>query len=87
FTAIEGDDVVIKWRQVLGGRRDDGRPYQQSGVSTLIYAGGGKFRYEEDILNMVHVLEDMRESGALAKVTPAAMPPAHPDRDFTRPGD
>ena len=85
FTAIEGDDVVIKWRQVLGGQRDDGSAYEQSGVSTLIYAGGGRFRYEEDVLNMVHVLEDMRESGALAKVTAAAMPPPHPNRDFSRP--
>ena len=47
--------------------------------------GGGKFRYEEDLLNMVHVLEDMRESGALAKVNAAAMPPKHPIRDFSRP--
>jgi hypothetical protein len=85
FIAIEGDDVVIKWRQLLGVTRPDGTPYQQSGVSTLIYAGGGKFRYEEDILNMVHVLEDMRDSGELAKVSPVAMPPKHPDRDFSRP--
>ena len=85
FVVIEGDDVVIKWRQLLGATRPDGTPYQQSGVSTLIYAGDGKFRYEEDILNMVHVLEDMRDSGELAKVSPVAMPPKHPDRDFSRP--
>ncbi len=54
-------------------------------MSTLIYAGDGKFRYEEDLLNMVHVLEDMRASGALANVKPAAMPPKHPNRDFSRP--
>ena len=87
FYAIDGDNVIIKWKQLLPGRRDDGRPWEQSGVSTLIYAGGGKFRYEEDLLNMVHVLEDMRESGALAKVKPAAMPPKHPNRDFSRPDE
>jgi ketosteroid isomerase-like protein len=86
FYAIDGDNVVIKWKQILGGTRPDGTPYQQSGVSTLVYAGNGKFRYEEDLLNMVHVLEDMRASGALEKVTPAAMPPRHPNRDFSRPG-
>jgi ketosteroid isomerase-like protein len=85
FYAIDGDNVVIKWKQVLGGTRADGSPYQQSGVSTLLYAGNGKFRYEEDLLNMVHVLEDMRTSGALEKVTPAAMPPRRPNRDFSRP--
>jgi ketosteroid isomerase-like protein len=85
FYAIDGDNVVIKWKQVLGGARADGSRYEQSGVSTLIYAGDGKFRYEEDLLNMVHVLEDMRESGALANVKPAAMPPKHPNRDFSRP--
>ena len=43
----------------------------------------GKFRYEEDLLNMVHVLEDMRESKC--KVPDVAMPPKHPNRDFSRP--
>jgi ketosteroid isomerase-like protein len=84
FTAIDGDVVVVKWKQVLPGTRADGSPFQQSGVSTLIYAGDGKFEYEEDLLNMVHVLEDMRESGALAKVADVAMPPRNPNRDFSR---
>ena len=35
FYAIDGDNVIIKWKQVLPGRRADGRPYEQSGVSTL----------------------------------------------------
>jgi ketosteroid isomerase-like protein len=85
FYAIDGDNVVIKWKQLLGVTRPDGRAYEQSGVSTLIYAGDGKFCYEEDILNMVHVLEDMRESGVIEAVTPKAMPPRHPNRDFSRP--
>src|SRR5437016_3041974 len=55
FYAINGDNVIIKWTQQLPGKRADGRPYEQSGVSTLVYAGNGKFRYEEDLLNMVHV--------------------------------
>ena len=39
--------------------RTDGTPYRQSGYSRLIYAGDGKFSYEEDAYNMVHVLEDI----------------------------
>ena len=43
--AIEGDDVITVWSQVLPGQRDDGTPYQQTGVSMLRYAGEGKFSY------------------------------------------
>jgi ketosteroid isomerase-like protein len=83
FTAIDGDNVVVKWTQVLPGTREDGTPYVQSGCSTLVYAGDGKFCYEEDLLNMVHVLEDMRASKV--PVPDVAMPPRHPNRDFSRP--
>ncbi len=78
-----GDLAIVKWTQVSPGQRADGRPYVQSGCSTLVYAGDGKFGYEEDLLNMVHVLEDMRESKV--KVPDVAMPPRHPNRDFSRP--
>ena len=83
FYAIEGDNVLIKWKQLLPGKRENGRNWEQSGVSTLIYAGNGKFRYEEDLLNMVHVFEDMKASKC--KVPAVAVPPAHPNRDFSRP--
>jgi ketosteroid isomerase-like protein len=83
FTAIDGDNVVVKWTQVLPGARADGTPYTQSGCSTLVYAGDGRFCYEEDLLNMVHVLEDMRASEC--SVRDVAMPPRHPNRDFSRP--
>ena len=83
FYAIEGDNVLVKWKQILPGQRDDGRPYEQSGVSTLIYAGDGKFRYEEDLLNMVHVFEDMKASKC--KVPNVAVPPKDINRDFSRP--
>ena len=54
---VDGDEVVIKYRQVLPGGR------QQSGYTTLLYAGGGRFRYEEDVLNMAHVMEDLAAIG------------------------
>ena len=78
FTAIDGDNVVVKWRQILPSG------HEQSGVSTLVYAGDGKFRYEEDILNMGHVNEDLRASGW--RPPPGfSFPPSTPDRDFSVP--
>lgn len=82
FTAIVGDTVAVKWTQIVPAA--DGRRFEQSGYSTLHYAGGGRFDYEEDLLNMAHVLEDLKEAGW----RPGAgfvMPPASPDRDWSRP--
>jgi hypothetical protein len=84
FVAIDGDNVVIKWLQLLPGTRPDGTRYRQSGISTLIYAGDGKFRYEEDLLNMAHVLEDLKASGWRPGKGFNA-PPRDPNRDFSRP--
>jgi hypothetical protein len=84
FYAIDGDNVVVKWQQILPGQRADGTRYMQSGYSTLIYAGDGKFCYEEDLLNMAHFFEDMQESGWTAPAS-MGMPPRHPNRDFSRP--
>ncbi len=78
FTAVDGDNVIIKWTQVMpNGRR-------QSGYSRLLYASDGKFSYEEDQLNMVHVLDDMRTIGwrPPANFVP---PPTEPNRDFSVP--
>jgi ketosteroid isomerase-like protein len=81
FTAIEGDNVVIKWTQVMPRLRSDGTPYRQSGYSRLIYAGNGQFSYEEDAYNMVHVLEDVEASG-WQPIGSMNYPPPHPDRNF-----
>jgi ketosteroid isomerase-like protein len=79
WTSIDGDKVVVKWQNRLPGRRADGSFYDVSGISNLIYAGGGRFSYEEDHLNMVVVNEVIRESRwrPLAGFNP---PPAHPKR-------
>ncbi len=84
FFVIDGDNVVVKWWQVMPGQREDGNRYAQSGYSTLVYAGDGKFCYEEDLLNMVHVFEDMKAS----KFKPGpnlGIPPKQVNRDFSRP--
>ena len=78
YTAIEGDQVVVKWTQITPPG-SDGTRYRQSGYSTLLYAGDGKFSYEEDLLNMAHVLEDLGASGWRPGPGFTA-PPANPDR-------
>ena len=84
FTAIEGNNVVIKWTQVMPTARPDGTACTQSGYSWLIYAGQGKFCFEEDTYNMVHVLEDMAAS-AWRPTQPMNLPPEHPDRNWQPP--
>ncbi|MGP8059383.1 MAG: nuclear transport factor 2 family protein [Acidimicrobiales bacterium] len=84
FTAIEGNDVVVKWTQIIPGSRPDGTPYTQSAYSRLVYAGDGKFSYEEDTYNMVHVLEDLAASG-WQPTEPMNLPPEHPNRDWSIP--
>ena len=82
FFVIDGDTVVVKWSQVMPGTRADGSAYAQSGYSTLVYAGDGKFCYEEDLLNMVHVFEDIKESGF--RFSSDMVPVPKPNRDFSR---
>ncbi len=82
FTAIEGDHVIIKWTQIIPATKPDGSPASQSAYSHLIYAGDGKFNYEEDVYNMLHVIEDIEASG-WTPTEPMNIPPAHPNRDFS----
>ena len=63
FTAVDGDTLVTGWQNRLPGRRADGSFYEAPGISLMTYAGAGKFSREEDILNMIHVQELIRESG------------------------
>jgi ketosteroid isomerase-like protein len=62
-TMVEGDRLVARWLNRLPGRRSDGSCYEAPGYSLMIYAGDGRFSYEEDLLNMMHVNELIRESG------------------------
>jgi ketosteroid isomerase-like protein len=63
WTMVEGDRVVTRWQNRLPGQRPDGSCYEAPGISILTYAGDGRFSYEEDLLNMVHVGELIRECG------------------------
>lgn len=84
WTMVEGNRIVSFWWNRLPGTRPDGTPFQAPGVSILHYAGGGRFSYELDILNMAEVMECIGDSGW----TPSGqmhLPPEKPDRDPTPP--
>ena len=79
WLVVEGERLVAGWQNRLPGQRADGTPYEATGVSILAYAGDGLFSYEEDVLNIVHVTELIRESGW--KPGPGFQPPpARPRR-------
>ncbi|NQT72962.1 MAG: nuclear transport factor 2 family protein [Chloroflexi bacterium] len=63
WITIDGNRVIIKFWNRLPGQRADGTFYQSPGFQEIIYAGNGKFSYDEDLLNMVHVMELIGESG------------------------
>jgi len=79
WTAVDGDRVVIKWQNRLPGEQPDGSPWQVSGISSLVYAGGGRFSFEEDLLNMVAVNEVIGDSG-WRPTGPLHTPPRKPRR-------
>jgi len=81
YAVVGGDTVIVKWRQQIPGA--DGKVYEQSGCSTMVYAGKGKFRYEEDLLNMAHVMEDLAASAWKPKGGTMNLPPKHANRDFS----
>lgn len=60
--------------------------YRPSGCSRLVYAGDGRFSYEEDVYNMAHVLEDLSSSGWSPRGGTMSLPPERPNRDFSLPG-
>lgn len=61
WTVIDGNRVVNRFQNRLPGRRPDGTYYDVPGVSILEYAGNGKFSFEEDVINMVHLYEVLKE--------------------------
>jgi len=76
---VDGDCLVTGWQNRLPGCRADGTYYQAPGVSRIVYAGNGKFSFEQDLLNMQHVLELIKESGWRPR-SKANVPPHSPVR-------
>ena len=76
---VDGNRLVAAWKNRLPGQRDDGTYYEAQGISIMLYAGDGKFSYEEDLLNMAHIFQLIGECGW----TPGPkvnMPPQCPER-------
>lgn len=63
WMAFDGDYLITGWQNRLPGQRADGSLYQVPGMSRIRYAGEGKFSFEQDLINMLHMLEVMKESG------------------------
>ena len=63
WITIDGNRIIIKFWNRLPGQRADGTFYQAPGFQEIIYAGNGKFSYDEDLINMVHIMEIIEESG------------------------
>jgi hypothetical protein len=84
WTMVDGDRIVSFWFNRLPGARPDGTPYQAPAFSILHYAGGGKFDYELDLMNIVEVTEVLGESG-WSPGEGFRFPDPDPDRDPTPP--
>jgi len=78
---VDGDRLVTGWQNRLPGRRPDGGYWQAPGMSRFTYAGGGRFSFEHDLLNMVHVFEVMKQSG-WKPAQALARPPKQPVRVY-----
>lgn len=75
--AFDGDDVLIKFRQVVTGL--PGGDLQHTAVTILRYAGDGQFSFEEDLMNVAVVGADLLNAGW--QPGPGFnMPPADPPR-------
>jgi ketosteroid isomerase-like protein len=79
WTMVDEDRLIARWHNRLPGQRPDGSHYEAPGYSFMRYAGDGRFSYEEDLLNMVHVGELIRESG-WKPTAEFNLPPRQPHR-------
>lgn len=82
WTMVDGDRIVTMFDQIIPGA--DGTEYRQAGISVLYYAGGGKFSYEMDLMNMGHINQDLRAAEWVPKGD-FNVPPRNPVRDYSRP--
>lgn len=81
WTMVDGDRIVTMFDQIITGT--DGKEYRQAGISTIYYAGDGKFSYEMDLMNMGHINQDLKDAGWAPKGE-FNMPPRNPNRDYSR---
>jgi nuclear transport factor 2 (NTF2) superfamily protein len=84
WTMFDGNRIVTMFDQILPS--DDGVVRKQAGISTIYYAGDGKFSYEMDLMNMAHINEDLRSS-SWRPSDDFNFPPGDPVRDYSVPGE
>src|ERR1700757_2490579 len=67
--AIEGDQIISRWKNRGPGRRPDGGYYETDGVSFITYGGNGKFSSQIDLFDLAHQMklcDELEEAGLLA---------------------
>ena len=83
WTMVEGHRLVTQFSQQMGAK-EDGSSIECPGISILYYAGGGKFCFELDLMNMGQVNQALRDMAW----TPGEgfhFPPKHPNYDTSLP--
>ncbi len=83
WSMFDGHRIVTMWEQRIGAEAD-GKRYTQPGYSIMYYATAGKFCYSLDMLNMVHVFDDLRAMQWKPQ-GPINVPPKEPNRDWSLP--
>ena len=63
-TYIDGNRVVHKWLNRLPSRRPDGSYYEFAGITVMVYAGDGRFSFQEDMYNRHETDKVLQEWGA-----------------------
>jgi hypothetical protein len=61
FRLIDGNRVSFGWWNRLPGKREDGSHFEFMGTSYKIYAGNRLFSYHEDVYNLKHGIEVIKE--------------------------
>jgi limonene-1,2-epoxide hydrolase len=67
WVAIDGNRIVYKWQNRLPGRRADGTHFEFAGITIKLYAGEGRFDYQEDVYNWESALAVLKEFAAAAR--------------------
>lgn len=70
WVAIDGNRIVYKWLNRLPGKRADGTPYEFPGITIKLYAGEGRFDYQEDVYNWESALTVLKEFARSTRTTP-----------------
>ncbi len=70
WVAIDGNRIVYKWLNRLPGKRADGTDYEFPGLTIKVYAGAGRFDYQEDVYNWESALKVLKEYAAAQRTSP-----------------